>query len=120
MCKKQIERCQHIVQGVKKVSANTRHQKYTRESQKNIRRYQTSGRWLKRCQQRVKRIQERITGVSKGSQVSGKGYRCQQRITGVSKLTSQAKASLFVSPPEMPFIRPGTPIRVLAHLVRLS
>ena len=32
--------------------------------------------------------------------------------------TSQAKARRFISPPDMPLTRPGTPTRVLAHFVR--
>ena len=31
--------------------------------------------------------------------------------------TSHAKASLFFSPPEIPLIRPGSPIKVSAHFI---
>lgn len=36
------------------------------------------------------------------------------------EITSAAKASLFISPPDIPLTLPGKPIVVSAHLVRPS
>lgn len=35
-------------------------------------------------------------------------------------LTSEAKESLFISPPEIPFNFPGTPMMVFWHLLRVN
>lgn len=43
----------------------------------------------------------------------------QNIIEGFVK-TSEAKDSLFISPPEMPFILPGMPILVFSHLINPS
>lgn len=43
-----------------------------------------------------------------------------QSISGGSVKTSEAKESLFISPPERPFNLPGIPITVFLHLVNAS
>lgn len=43
-----------------------------------------------------------------------------QNINGGSVNTSEAKESLFISPPDIPFNNPGIPITVFWHLVRAN
>lgn len=74
-------------------------------------------RYQKRHQKVSKRYQRGIKSIKKVSKKVSK-----EVLQNIKKkiLTSQAKASLFFSPPEIPLIRPGWPIKVSAHFVMPS